>query len=189
MDNGSADVFLGVGSNIHPAKNILAALTLLASHVRIRATSTFYRSAPVGGRKQPAFFNGVWRVETTIAPRSLKFSVLRVIEESLGRVRTADAYVSRTIDLDIVLYGSAVVTGPDLRIPDPAIRTRPFIAVPLLELEPQLVLPDTGEALSSLVSSTEGGDLEAQVAFTARLRERVRQNERNRTDNRGRKEQ
>jgi 7,8-dihydro-6-hydroxymethylpterin-pyrophosphokinase len=105
--------------------------------------------------------------------RYLKFEVLRGIEAELGRVRTEDKYAARTVDLDIAIYGDAVVSEPDLRIPDPDIRKRPFIAVPLLELAPFLMLPDTGEALSSLASAKARADLEPVSSFTARLRKKV----------------
>jgi 7,8-dihydro-6-hydroxymethylpterin-pyrophosphokinase len=87
-------------------------------------------------------------------------------------VRKADKYAARTIDLDIAVYDDAVIDEPDLRIPDPDIRSRPFIAIPLLELAPKLILPDTGERLSSLaiVKGREG--LDPVYDFTEELRGR-----------------
>jgi len=166
-------VFVGIGSNIDPERNILAALELLVSKTVLEAVSSFYRSAALRRPDLPAFLNGVARLRTDLDAHTLKFDVLRGIESALGRVRRADAYASRTIDLDIVLYGSAIIEAPGLRVPDPDIRERSFIAVPLLELAPGLVLPGTGERLSDLPCAASREGLIAADAFTLAVRERL----------------
>lgn len=167
------NAYISVGSNIEPEKNIPEALEKLKKYVRVNAISTFYRTIPVGRPEQSAFINGVWQINAEQTARELKFHVLRQIEAELGRVRTEDKYAARTIDLDIALYGDMVIDDPDLRIPDPDIRRRPFIAVPLLELAPRLVLPDTEESLSSLDIVKATGVLEPVYDFTESLRERI----------------
>jgi 2-amino-4-hydroxy-6-hydroxymethyldihydropteridine diphosphokinase len=164
------NVFVGAGSNIDPERNVVDALVRLRRHARVTATSTLYWTAPVGRSEQARFLNGVWRIETSLAARQLKFDVLRNIESDLGRLRTADKCAPRTIDLDIVLYGHLVVDEADLRIPDPDIRQRPFIAIPLLELDPDLILPDTGERLADLPVVRRAEGLETATGLTARLR-------------------
>jgi dihydroneopterin aldolase/2-amino-4-hydroxy-6-hydroxymethyldihydropteridine diphosphokinase len=129
----------------------------------------FYRTEPLDERDQPSFLNGVWQIKTRLVARELKFDVLRPIETDLGRVRTADTYAARPIDLDVLIYGDLVIDEPDLQIPDPDIRTRLFISVPLLELDPDLVLPDTGEPLASLVRVEDAAGLEPARAFTRKL--------------------
>ena len=141
--------------------------------LRVLASSTFYRTAPLGRPEQPPFVNGVWRIQTTIEPRPLKFHVLRGIEAALGRVRTEDRYAPRTIDLDVVLYGDAVVEEPGLVLPDPDVRERPFIALPLLELAPDLVLPDTGEQLSAVCPAQRPPDMQPLCELTQTLRARI----------------
>ena len=126
--------FVAVGANIEPETNIEAALEALMQQLDVQETSTFYRTSPVERKEQPRFVNGVWKVGSTLAPRQLKYEVLRKIEVQLGRVRTDDTHAARPIDLDVVLFGDSVISEPGLAIPDPDIRTRPFIAVPLLEL-------------------------------------------------------
>ena len=163
-------VYIAVGANIEPEKHISEALERLKRYARIKAISTFYRTVPIGRPQQPAFLNGIWHIETAKTARALKFEVLRRIEAELGRVRTEDQYAARTIDLDIAVYGDAVINEPDLRVPDPDIRQRPFIAVPLLELAPCLVLPDTGERLSPIPSVKASTDLEPAYVFTESLR-------------------
>ncbi len=173
MGENAVTAFIAVGSNIDPEENILAALDQLRRHVRVTAVSTFYRTAPIDRPEQAPFINGVWRIETAAPPRDLKFVVLRGIETRLGRVRTDDEYAARTIDLDILLYDQAVINEADLHVPDPDIRRRPFIAIPLLECEPGLVLPDSGEPLASLVAPGDRGGLEAAVGLTESLRKRM----------------
>jgi 2-amino-4-hydroxy-6-hydroxymethyldihydropteridine diphosphokinase len=164
------NVYVGVGSNIDPERHIVEALVRLRQRVRVTATSTFYWTAAVGPAGQPRFLNGIWPVATDLPARELKLEVLRGIEAKLGRTRTADKYAPRTIDLDIVLYGDEVIDEPDLRVPDPDIRKRAFIAVPLLELAPNLVLPDTGDELASLAIVQERRGLDAAGEFSERLR-------------------
>ncbi len=131
-------VFLALGSNIEPEKNIAKALQLLSKYVKILKISTVYLTEPLGGRSQPKFYNCVVKVETNIEPDKLKYDVLRVIEEKLGRRRTKDKYAPRTIDIDITLYGNLRVSTDDMTVPDPEISKRPFLAVPLSEIEPDL---------------------------------------------------
>ena len=161
--------YVGVGSNIEPEHHIRQALDLLRRQVDVTGSSTFYRTAPLAGRDEPSFLNGVWQIKTGLAARALKFDVLRSIEADLGRIRTTDKYAARSIDLDVLIYGELVINEPDLQIPDPDIRKRSFIAVPLLELAPELALPGTGELLASLVSAEEAARLEPARAFTRRL--------------------
>jgi 2-amino-4-hydroxy-6-hydroxymethyldihydropteridine diphosphokinase len=168
--NQIADAFVSVGANIDPERNVVEALRLLSQRVRITGVSTFYRTKAVGRPEQQDFLNGVCKVATDLSPRALKFDVLRDIERRLGRVRTADKYAARTIDLDVILHGRAVLDEPDLRIPDPDIRTRAFVAVPLLQLAPDLRLPDTGEALATLVDEQQKQCLQSDIPFTNQLR-------------------
>jgi len=170
----SIDAYIAVGSNIEPERHITQALDRLQEYAHIKGVSTFYRNAPIGRPEQSEFLNGIWQIETDIAPRRLKFGVLRRIEAELGRTRTEDKYAARTIDLDIALYGSEVIEEDDLHIPDPDIRRRPFIAVPLLELAPSLILPNTGEPLSSLDIVKVHEDLEPVYSFAENLRERIK---------------
>ena len=160
--------FVGVGSNIEPESHVVEALVRLRRCVQVKETSTFYWTTPIG--KGGRFLNGVWRITTDLSARELKTTVLRWIESELGRVRSVDRYAPRTIDLDILLYGDLVINEPNLRLPDPDIRTRPFIAVPLLELSPDLVLPDTGERLADLPVLQEAGSLGIAAEATAALR-------------------
>jgi len=138
--------FIGVGSNIAPQENIREALRRLAQSVLIVSISTFYREPAIGRPDDPDFHNGVVEIDTDLAPITLKGKVLRGIEASLGRgrSRSLDKFASRTIDLDLLLYDDLVVSSAELTLPHPDILKRAFVAVPLYEIAPTLVLPGSG---------------------------------------------
>lgn len=168
-----ARVLIAFGSNVAPEANVPQALDLLAEQVRVTGVSTVYRTEPLGHPEQDPFLNGALAVETELSARVLKFEVLRGIERKLGRVRTADRYAARTIDLDIALYADLVLDEPDLRIPDPDIRKRAFVAIPLAELAPETILPGTDESLAFIASQFSREGLVALADFTTLLRRRV----------------
>jgi dihydroneopterin aldolase/2-amino-4-hydroxy-6-hydroxymethyldihydropteridine diphosphokinase len=163
-------VFVGVGSNIEPEQNVRRALRLLAGKVRIAAISTFYQTEAEGRPGQPAFYNGVVEMETDSPPAELRHSVLRQIECELGRTRTADKYAPRTIDLDILVYGELAVQTDDLVIPDPELPRRSFLAIPLFELAPDLILPGSGLALREIAASFADHGMKPLPDYTERLR-------------------
>jgi 2-amino-4-hydroxy-6-hydroxymethyldihydropteridine diphosphokinase len=136
-----AHAFVSVGSNVNPAVNVRRAIRRLALHVHIVAVSTVYCTEPEGRPEQPHFYNCVVQIETGAPPVDLKYQVLRRIEAELGRKRSQDKYAPRTIDLDLILYDDLVIETGDLRLPDPQILRRPFLAIPLCELAPGLTLP------------------------------------------------
>ena len=166
------DVYIGVGSNIEPEANIAQALELLRQRMPILGVSTFYRTRPLGRPEQPTFLNGAVHVQTGLVPRVLKFDMLRDIETALGRERTEDAYAARRIDLDILIYGDLTVDEPHLTIPDTDIYERAFVSMPLLELAPKLVLPDTGRPLSEVVRDQHPEQLEPALGFTQKMKSR-----------------
>lgn len=170
----NVDVYIAVGSNIQPEYHIPEALRLLQDYVRVTDCSTFYRTPAIDRPDQPDYRNGVFKARTDIPARTLKFNILRMIEQQLGRVRSGDDYAPRTIDLDIALYGDHRIDEPGLRVPDPAIRHRAFLAGPLLELDPELVLADTGRPLREVPTAYETSSLTPDLELTRRLRERIR---------------
>lgn len=179
-------VYIGVGSNIEPEINIPKALRMLSEVMPIAAVSTFYRTPELGQIGADAsggilarsigaeFINGMVAIEADLPPRELKFDVLRGIETALGRVRGPDKCEPRTIDLDIAVYGDLVVCEDDLVIPDPDITSRAFLAAPLLELDPAMVLPGSGERLAGAVSRMPMDDMTPLECFTRQLRQEMR---------------
>jgi len=172
MSSDDEAVYVAIGSNIDPGANIVKALDLLALEAPIMAMSVFYETPALDRPSHPPFINGVCRVRTTADPRSLQFNVLHEIEDRLGRVRGEDAFGPRVIDLDLIIYGGRVINDGDFRLPDPDIPDRPFLSVPLFELDPEIVLPDTGQSLRSACPTVPPGVLKALPQFTAELKER-----------------
>jgi 2-amino-4-hydroxy-6-hydroxymethyldihydropteridine diphosphokinase len=175
-----------VGSNVDPFQNIVRALDLLAGYLCITTASAFYRSQAVGEIAQPDFINGVWAARSELPVRELKFAVLRGVEESLERRRTADKNAARPIDLDILLYGDLVMDEPGITIPDPGLRSYPFVALPLLEIVPDILFPDSGERLSDIFPGRpEDYGLVSLPDFSAELAARLKKSELKSPDNDG----
>ncbi len=102
----------------------------------------------------PDFYNAAVRACTSLDPGELR-SELRYIEEVLGRVRTDDPNEPRTIDLDIVYYGSEIIDGEQITIPDPAATTSAHVAVPVADVAPEWVHPATGETTYDIVTGLD----------------------------------
>lgn len=169
----TGDVFIGVGSNIEPERNIEQALEMLAGHVEVTGLSLFYTSKAVGTANQADFVNGAFKIRTVLEPAELKFNVLRRIEADLGRKRTVDKNAARTIDLDILLYGSLCINEHELVIPDPMIITYPFVAVPILDIERDVVMPARNIPLATLVDEDNyRKQLQVMIDFTKLLKKR-----------------
>jgi 2-amino-4-hydroxy-6-hydroxymethyldihydropteridine diphosphokinase len=151
-------VLIALGSNITPEAHLPEATRRLAEQVHLIRCSTVWESEPVGDEQQPRFCNAAVLIETDRDPSALKFDVLRRIEDALGRVRDPNnKNAARTIDLDIALFNDDVCTLEDgSRIPDPELLRRPFVAVPLSELEPDRVHPVTGQRLAAIARDLGG---------------------------------
>ena len=146
--------YIGLGSNLGEREaQIRLALDDLARlpGSRLVRASSLYDSEPVGDVDQPKFLNAVAELETELSPRQLLWNLL-LIERRLGRTRTR-RWGPRTIDLDLLLYGPLVVEEPDLQVPHPEMTRRSFVLVPLVELDPLLVHPVTGETLITHLTS------------------------------------
>lgn len=145
--------FIGLGSNLGEReamiRSALEAIAALPETDLVRASS-LYDTEPVGDVDQPNFLNAVAQVDTDLPPRQLLWN-LQLIERRLGRERTR-RWGPRTIDLDLLLVGDLVIEEDDLRVPHPEMIRRAFVLVPLVELDPTLVHPSTGETLASHLS-------------------------------------
>ena len=132
--------YVGLGSNLGDREaTILAAVAALRGVV---AVSQLRETDPVGVTEQPAFLNGAVALETELSPRELLNSLLAV-ERELGRERR-ERWGPRTIDLDLLLYGTETLEEPGLTVPHPHLHERRFALEPLAELDPDLVVPGRG---------------------------------------------
>lgn len=136
--------YIAMGSNLNaPIEQLNSAIKALNAlpHSSVVQVSSFYQN-PAHGPPQPDFINAVAKICTDVAVNDLLLS-LQSIEHLHGRARTAGIRNEpRTLDLDIVLFGQQVIAQPELTIPHPRMLERPFVLVPLLEIEPDLILPD-----------------------------------------------
>lgn len=165
-----ARTFVSLGSNIHPAQNIRKAIRYLSKALRINAISTVYCTEPVGRLKQPVFFNCVLDAESEEPPEKLKFDVLRHIERDLGRIRSEDKYAPRTIDIDLIAYDDLALETKLLTLPDPLIMSRPFLAIPLFELDPEFIIPGTKIPIKQVVSKLANDKMKALPEYTVLVR-------------------
>ncbi len=162
-----ARVFVGVGSNVAPELHVPRAVARLDEAVGVRRVSTFYSTPPLGRPDDPPFVNGVVELRDTLAAAPLK-SLLERIESDEGRRRGSDRFAPRPIDLDLLLHGDAVSAVPPL--PHPDATARRFVAVPLLELEPELTLPGSGARLSAIVETLPPWPMQPAVPLTRSLK-------------------
>ena len=126
---------------------------MLARFDRVVAVSSVYETAPVGLEDQPHFFNAAVQVETELPAAGFRRQVLAKIEHLLGRVRTEDKNAPRTIDADMILFDDAVFDlDKTHHIPDPDLLQVPHVAVPIAELAPDLMHPETGERLGYIAA-------------------------------------
>jgi 2-amino-4-hydroxy-6-hydroxymethyldihydropteridine diphosphokinase len=146
--------YLSLGSNLGNREEALqSAIDLLrVPALRVVRVSSVYETAPVDYLDQPDFLNLVAQIETSLFPLQL-LSHVQKIERQLGRRRMI-AKGPRTIDIDILLYGNAVVGAPQLAIPHPAMTERRFVLEPLAEIVPGLRHPLTRKTVGEMLSAT-----------------------------------
>lgn len=149
--------YIGLGSNLNdPVRQVKTALAELGAlpGCRLEAASRLYRNPPMGPADQPDYVNAVACLNTRLTPRAL-LEALQGIERAHGRVRGPERWGPRSLDLDLLLYGQAVIREPDLVVPHPGLHERPFVLYPLREIAPQLEIPGLGtlQALCSRCAS------------------------------------
>jgi len=142
---------ISAGSNVDPDHNLPAALGRVRRQraIRVLATSPPYRSDAVGPAGQPEFLNAALLVETDLDPAGLKRE-LRQLEEAMGRVRSADRFAPRPIDLDIVLIQGFVGDVDGTPIPDPGLANQAHLIVPASDVAPDWEYGDEGTPLHEL---------------------------------------
>jgi 2-amino-4-hydroxy-6-hydroxymethyldihydropteridine diphosphokinase len=149
-------VFIGFGSNLGNRVDFCdRAVTLLSllPHSQLLAVSSLYETEPVPDAGAPGegwFLNGVVQLETDVTPQSL-LEICREIEKSLGR-DPEHRSGPRTLDLDILLYGSRMIQEQELAVPHPRLHLRRFVLEPLVELEPTLIHPALKQTVSQLLA-------------------------------------
>ncbi|MFC5568589.1 2-amino-4-hydroxy-6-hydroxymethyldihydropteridine diphosphokinase [Lysobacter yangpyeongensis] len=154
---------IGLGGNLGDAaatlRQAFQALDALP-HTRLLRASRLYRSRAWGRTDQPDFINAVAMIETSLDARELLDAML-AIEHEAGRERSEDdRWGPRTLDLDLLLYGDAVIDEPGLHVPHPRLHERSFALVPLVEVAPDAMIPGIGSA-RAMLAAMEPTDVEA----------------------------
>ena len=148
--------YVGIGSNLDDpeaqVRRAIAAFASIPETCFVRA-SRLFRTAPWGRTDQPAFVNAVAEIATRLAPRAL-LDALLAIERAQGRHRDGSRWGPRTIDLDLLLYGDAVIDEPGLAIPHSHLAERAFVLLPLADLGPALRVPGHGR-ISELLRNVD----------------------------------
>lgn len=147
---GTVRAFLGLGSNIGDRRAILR--EAVGAIPDLIAVSPVYETDPVGGPEQDAYYNIVVELRTVRSPREL-LELCHRLEQAAGRVRRI-RWGPRTLDVDVLLVGDAVVDDDDLTVPHPRMTTRNFVMAPLLDLAPDLDIAgyDPAEAIGDVTN-------------------------------------
>jgi len=158
-------VLITLGSNINREQNVVEALARLEQQpdLKILAVSPVYVTQAVGAdgksAAQPAFSNAAICAETELDPFTLR-GTLRALEAAMGRVRTADKFAPRPIDLDIAFYGDRVLEVAGKVIPDPDVLRFAHVAVPLADVAGGWVHPQTGQTLAEIAARHSHQEME-----------------------------
>jgi len=145
--------YIAIGSNLaSPLEQVNAAVQALGDipQTRVVALSSFYRTPPLGPQDQPDYLNAAIALDTALNAEALLENTQR-IELQQGRVRKEERWGPRTLDLDIMLFGDAVINTERLTVPHYDMKRRGFMLWPLFEIAPDLIFPD-GESLSALLA-------------------------------------
>lgn len=156
-----AKVFIGIGSNLSsPIEQVQRAIATLKTleHSQFIKSSSIYGSKPMGPQDQPDYINAVAQIETTLSPLEL-LDKLQAIELAFGRERIkGNRWGARIIDLDILLIDDLVIDSERLTVPHYGMQEREFVLLPLVEIEPNLILPD-GSNLQTLSNNIDPNGL------------------------------
>jgi 2-amino-4-hydroxy-6-hydroxymethyldihydropteridine diphosphokinase len=153
--------YLGLGSNVGDRRGHLsaAAAELPAHGVEVVASSSVYDTEPVGlVLDQPEFLNACLRVRTALEPEAL-LDACKVVERAIGRAAGGPRHGPRVIDVDVLLLDGVEFRSDRLTLPHAEARSRRFVLVPLLELDPELALPDGTRLRDALEALGPGQDV------------------------------
>jgi 2-amino-4-hydroxy-6-hydroxymethyldihydropteridine diphosphokinase len=150
-------VYIALGSNLGDRETNLARgmQAMTAAGIRVLRQSSLYVTEPVDASSQSWFLNAVVEAETVLMPRQL-LRTLMGIERAMGRRRTSP-HGPRTLDLDLLFYGSSIIRTPDLEVPHPRLPARRFVLVPLAELAAGLRHPISRRTVRELLAETPDG--------------------------------
>jgi 2-amino-4-hydroxy-6-hydroxymethyldihydropteridine diphosphokinase len=148
---------IGLGSNLdNPTRQIAAAVAALRKmpQCRLVAVAPCYGSDPWGPPGQPRYRNTAALMETTLAPVDL-LRALQALERQLGKVPPTERFGPRSIDLDLLTHGQAILDTPEITLPHPRLHERAFVLYPLRDIVPDVRIPGRGR-VSDLAAAVDG---------------------------------
>ncbi len=158
--------YVGLGGNVDdPRVRMRRALAAMADlpATRVAGVSSLYRSRPHGPQDQPEYLNAVAALETALPAEAL-LEALQAIERDAGRRRDGPRWGPRTLDLDLLVYGTLRLDRPGLTLPHPRIAERAFVLAPLAELAPELEIPGLGPVAALLQACRDDSLLAREAA-------------------------
>lgn len=164
--------FLALGGNLGDRDAVFrsALRRLCENGFAIEAVSSFYETAPVGCEPgAPAFYNAVVRGRWAGSPEAL-LGLCRKLEVEAGRPADHPHWHSRTLDLDLILFGDRILASESLTVPHPRAHERLFVMVPLAEIAPEVVFPTLRRSASAILHSLDcGGEMPHRVRDAFRM--------------------
>ncbi|MDH5509869.1 MAG: 2-amino-4-hydroxy-6-hydroxymethyldihydropteridine diphosphokinase [Nitrospinota bacterium] len=143
-------VFLGIGGNINPERNIPLGVELICSRFSLVQLSPVYRSEPWGIKEsQPDYLNLVAEVTTELDIFGVR-GELCWIERTIGRKRTTDKFAPRPMDVDLLLYDNSIGQHADGPLPHPQILTQQFVYFPMMDIAPDVIIPGEDKPLRDI---------------------------------------
>ena len=146
-------VYLSLGSNIGDRESNLAQATMALSinyEISNIESSSYYETDPLYNKDQPDFLNSIVKFSTTLKPFDV-LDITQKVEKMLGRLETREKNQPRTIDIDILFHGDAVIETERLSIPHPMVSLRKFILIPFAEIEPDFQIPHSNLTINDLI--------------------------------------
>ena len=156
--------YIGIGSNLDDpvaqVKEAIEELDMLPDTI-LAERSSLYSNKPMGPQDQPDYVNAVVALDTLLSPEDL-FARMVKIEDLAGRVRDAEKWGPRVLDLDLLLYGKNKIDTAELTVPHPGLHERDFVIIPLAEIAGNLNIPGHG-LLSTLINQVENHSLKKVI--------------------------
>jgi len=150
MSERAQDVYLGLGANLGDrSKNIEQAASYLENHGTVVAVSSLHETEPWGITDQPLFLNAALNLRTRLSANELLVCIFK-IEKHLKRERLI-INGPRTIDIDILLYGDAIIDDPGLQVPHPGMHERSTVLLPLVEIASEVIHPVLHKTVAKLL--------------------------------------
>jgi len=154
------DAYIAIGSNQGDRElYLLRAVAEIGKipDAKVIGLSPFYETTPVGMTDQPNFYNAVLRLSTRLSPHDL-LKALQSIEDNVFKRKRTLKWGPRSMDLDILLYGSQIINSAELVVPHPQMLNRRFVLQPLSDLSPDLKHPENGMSIGQLLKSLKSNE-------------------------------